>query len=43
MRFWDSSALVPLLVEEPETRRMERFLAEDITLLVWYGTMAEIE
>ncbi len=26
MRFWDTSALLPLVVTEPETRRVERWL-----------------
>ncbi|MDA3874105.1 MAG: type II toxin-antitoxin system VapC family toxin [Kiritimatiellae bacterium] len=43
MKFWDSSALVPLLIEEAESKRMETLLAEDPSLVVWYGTSAEIE
>ena len=41
MRFWDSSALVPLLVEEAVTRPLcELFLQED-GVLVWWGTEVE--
>ncbi len=29
MRFWDASALVPLLVEEPLTRSVQRLYADD--------------
>ncbi|MCC5847411.1 MAG: type II toxin-antitoxin system VapC family toxin [Verrucomicrobia bacterium] len=43
MRFWDSSALVALLVEEKTSMHMEILLAEDTSVLVWYGTPAEIE
>lgn len=43
MRFWDSSAIVPLLVEEPETARREQGLREDSEILLWYSTPAEIE
>lgn len=43
MNFWDSSALVALLVDEAESIRMETHLAEDPSVLVWYGTLAEIE
>lgn len=35
MRFWDSSALVPLLVEEAESIRMDGLLAGDTSLVVW--------
>jgi len=43
MKFWDSSALVPLLVEEADSQWFESQLSEDATILVWYGTVAEIE
>ncbi len=41
MRFWDSSALVPLLVSEEVTHRLgELYLAED-GILTWWGTEVE--
>jgi hypothetical protein len=41
VRFWDSSALVPLLVEEAVTGPLcELFLEED-GVLVWWGTEVE--
>jgi predicted nucleic acid-binding protein len=43
VRFWDSSALTPLLVSEEDTALRERQLREDPSMLVWYGTLAEIE
>lgn len=43
MRFWDSSSLVSLLVEEADSDEMETLLASDPSALVWYGTPAEIE
>jgi predicted nucleic acid-binding protein len=43
MIFWDTSALVPLLVVEPDTPLRESQLRADPDLLVWYGTLAEIE
>ena len=43
MRFWDSSAIAPLLVEETATRPREAQLHEDAEILVWYGTWAELE
>ncbi len=43
MRFWDSSAIAALLVEEAATRPREAQLHEDAEILVWYGTLAELE
>ncbi len=42
MRFWDTSALVPLLVAERETPRAERWLGEDADVVVWALTRVEI-
>lgn len=41
MRFWDTSALVPLVVAEPESARAERWLKEDPAVVVW--TLARVE
>lgn len=41
MRFWDSSALVPLLAEEATTDAMRRRLREDRDVLVWWGARVE--
>ncbi len=43
MRFWDSSALVPLLVNEDESGIRAGQLLEDATLAVWWGTSVECE
>ncbi len=43
MRFWDSSALTPLLVDEAESDDREQAIAEDPGIVVWYATPAEIE
>lgn len=43
MRFWDSSALVPLLVAETDTAKRTAQLREDSTLTVWWGTILECE
>ena len=42
MRFWDASALVPLVVKEPTTSDMERLLAADPHVAVWTLTSVEI-
>ena len=41
MRFWDTSAVAPLLVEEPESARVMEFLREDPTMIVWWATPVE--
>lgn len=43
MKFWDSSAITPLLVREADSARRERQLADDPDMLVWFGTLAEVE
>lgn len=41
MRFWDSSAVVPLLVDEPATDAVHAALEKDPTMLVWWATELE--
>jgi predicted nucleic acid-binding protein len=43
MRFWDSSAITPLLVVEADSVQRERQLADDADMLVWFGTLTEVE
>jgi hypothetical protein len=42
VRFWDTSALLPLVVAEPETARVERWLREDPVVAVWTLTRVEV-
>ncbi|RIH88265.1 hypothetical protein Mlute_00681 [Meiothermus luteus] len=42
MRFWDSSALVPLLTLEPTSSQMLALYQSDPELLVWWGTEVEL-
>ena len=42
MRFWDSSALVPLLVEQPASRRCRDLVRGDPKIIVWCLTRTEI-
>jgi len=42
VRFWDTSALVPLIVAEPGTRLAERLLREDPAVVVWALTRVEL-
>jgi predicted nucleic acid-binding protein len=41
VRFWDASALVPLLLDQPRTARARRLHAEDPELVVWWGSSIE--
>ncbi len=41
MKFWDSSALVPLLLEETTTTQLRRILASDRELSIWWGSRVE--
>ena len=41
MRFWDSSALVPLLLDEPQTDYMTGILRDDPVLVTWWGSGLE--
>jgi hypothetical protein len=42
MRFWDSSAVVPLLVEERWSKEARDLLEEDASILVWTFTPLEV-
>ena len=42
MRFWDSSALVPLLCREVESPRCRGWLREDPVVLVWARAATEV-
>ena len=41
MKFWDSSAVVPLLVAERATRPLQTLAVHDPAMLVWWGTTIE--
>jgi hypothetical protein len=41
MRFWDSSAVVPLLAGEPTTAAMRALVTEDREMAVWWSTEVE--
>lgn len=42
MRFWDSSAIVPLLIEERTSKACRAALRADSTMLVWCFTRTEV-
>jgi predicted nucleic acid-binding protein len=41
LRFWDASAVVPLLVDESTSRQIEATRRSDPDLLVWWTTSVE--
>ncbi len=42
MRYWDASALVPLIVSEPNTALAHSWLEEDSVILTWAWSRVEI-
>ncbi len=42
MRFWDSSAVVPLLVEQEPSSRVAAWVARDDAMVVWTLTPVEV-
>ncbi|HEX7939235.1 MAG TPA: hypothetical protein VF483_09610, partial [Gemmatimonadaceae bacterium] len=41
MKYWDSSALLPLLVEQAASAAMRELAAEDVAVATWWGTPVE--
>lgn len=41
MKYWDSSAILPLLVEEADTERQESLLREDPQIVTWWASKIE--
>jgi predicted nucleic acid-binding protein len=41
VRFWDSSAIVPLLVPEQASERLMRLHAGDPVVIAWWGAVVE--
>jgi predicted nucleic acid-binding protein len=41
MRFWDASALIPLVVREPRSRGMQGLAVQDPRIVLWWGTPVE--
>jgi predicted nucleic acid-binding protein len=41
MRYWDSSAILPLLLEEPDSARRRDHLRQDPQILTWWGSSVE--
>lgn len=43
MRFWDSSAIIPLLLKEPSSSRMNELFKLDAAMVAWWGTRVECQ
>ena len=41
MKFWDTSAIVPLCVQEPNSGTVREILIEEPSIVVWWGTRTE--
>jgi predicted nucleic acid-binding protein len=41
MRFWDSSAVVPLVIDEPTSRALDDAFRSG-AMVVWWGTLVEV-
>jgi predicted nucleic acid-binding protein len=41
MKFWDASAVIPLLVDEPTRQPLIDLLVRDPSMVVWWGTPVE--
>lgn len=41
MRYWDSSALLPLLVEQTASNRIKALLDADAAVVTWWGSAVE--
>lgn len=41
MKFWDASAIVPLLVLERQTAQIQSLIKQDPDLLVWWASQVE--
>jgi len=42
MHFWDSSAIVPLLLDEADSEAARTALRDDQAMVVWWGTPVEV-
>jgi uncharacterized protein len=41
VKFWDASAIMPLVVAEASTRRLQAIAARSSAMLVWWGSEVE--
>jgi uncharacterized protein len=41
VRFWDSSAIVPTLVDEPTSAKLRDLAQDEEAIIVWWGSVVE--
>ena len=41
MIFWDASAIIPLCIDEPNTKPVKDILRTDSSMAVWWGSIVE--
>ncbi len=41
MMFWDSSAIIPLCIDEPRTKDMQDIVKRDTSMVAWWGSPLE--
>ncbi len=41
MKFWDASAVIPLCIDEPQTKIVQDIAKKDNALVVWWGSLVE--
>jgi len=41
VRFWDTSAIVPLIVSQPQAAAVRLLLQDDPQMIVWWATLVE--
>jgi predicted nucleic acid-binding protein len=41
VRFWDTSAVIPLVIDEPESHRAKRLADDDPAIVAWWATRTE--
>jgi len=41
MMFWDSSAIIPLCIDEPQTKTTRQIVRKDSAVAVWWGSFIE--
>ncbi len=41
MKFWDSSAIIPLCIDEQQTHAVRNIAHKDGSIVVWWGTAVE--
>ncbi|MFZ3122752.1 MAG: type II toxin-antitoxin system VapC family toxin [Thermodesulfovibrionales bacterium] len=41
MKFWDASAIIPLCIDEPQTKILQDIAKKDNAIAVWWGSLIE--